>query len=119
MIIPNKCYSLPLKNNGKAILDPQWLEQLTTFDKSMTQYLLTFMENSEKKSFSQILIPPTMASVPEIFRPLIDVRSVIFTNCKPFYLALESIGFAYIYGKDNFLISDFYNPDNLPKIPYS
>lgn len=119
MVIPNKCYSLPLKNGGKCITAPEWLDQLSSFDKKMTQELLSFLEQSEKKSFSQLLIPPTMASVPEIFRPLIDVRSVIFTNCKPFYLALESIGFAYIYGKDNFLISDFYNPDNLPKIPYS
>lgn len=119
MVIPNKCYTLPLKNHGKILQDPEWLDTLQKFDPDIYQKLLTYIEDAGKKSITRILLPPTMTTVPEIFRPLIDIRSVIFTNNKPFYLALESVGFTYIYGKNNFLISDFHNPENLPPIPYS
>lgn len=119
MVIPNKCYTLPLKSHGKVLQDPEWLDSLQKFDPAIYQKLLTYIENAGNKAITRILLPPTMSTVPEIFRPLIDVRSVIFTNSKPFYLALESIGFTYIFGKDNFLISDFHNPDNHAPIPFS
>lgn len=119
MIIPNKCYSLPLRDGGKILNDPTWLEELKKFDVRMWRNLLDYKDAIGKKAITRILIPPTMVVIPKIFRPLIDVRSVIYTNNKPLFVALESIGFAYIHGKDNFVISDFYNPENYKPLPYS
>ncbi len=113
MLLPNKCFKLPLIDDGEILKNAAILEDIKTFDSEIHKRLLAFMEKYPKKSISHILVPPTVTVIPELFRPLIDVRSIIYENTKPFYLGLKSMGFGYTFSKNMLLITDFFNPKDL------
>ena len=120
IIIPNKCFVLPLKNDGKILLDPTWRAQVMSSHPQLLKRLDQYLERDEiKRTPTRIMLPPSISEIPEILRPLIDIRSIIFTNCQPFYLVLKSIGFAYNFAPDKFLIADFFEADKDISIPYN
>lgn len=117
MTIPVKCFKLPLRKNGMTLASPEYLERLRKFDKNVHDRLVRFLEKWDSKSINQLLIPMTITTIPEIFRPLIDTRGIIKNNCAAFYLGLESMGFAYTYGRYDFLISDFFQTGSQIALP--
>ena len=120
IIIPNKCYVLPLKGDGSILKDLGWQDRLLKEYPDCHRKLLAYLKQCDetKKKITRIVLPPSMGRIPEIFLPLIDIRSIIFTNCQPLYLVLKSIGFAYNFAPDKFLISDFFKSDEGYSIPY-
>ncbi len=112
MLLPNKCFKLPLIDDGEILKDSGVLDAIKAFDSAVHKRLLVFMEKYPKKSISHILVPPTVTVIPELFRPLIDVRSIIYENTKPFYLGLKSMGFGYTFAKNMLLVTDFFNPND-------
>lgn len=119
--IPTKCYVLPLKMNGKILNDPHWLEMLRKESPSVHRKLLDYMAElkKSKRTVSRLMLPPSIASIPEVLKPVMNIREIIYTNCKPLYLCLQAIGFAYNYGPDQFLVADFFEADKDFSIPYS
>lgn len=122
IVLPNKCFKLPLRREGKCLKEPGFLEKLRDFDEGCHDRLIRFMDEIEKNKLSYLLIPPTMTVVPEIFKDLLDFRSIIYTNTHPFYLGMESLGFGYCFnptGKPSTLVSDFFTVyEGQPEVPF-
>lgn len=122
IVLPNKCFKLPLRREGKCLKEPAFLEKLKAFDVGCYERLVQFMDEIEKNKLSYLLIPPTMSVVPEIFKDLLDFRSIIYTNTHPFYLGMESLGFGYCFnptGKPSTLVSDFFTVyEGQPEVPF-
>lgn len=109
--IPDKCYKLPLRRDGKVLMEEPFLSQLKAFDEQTYNNLTAYLDTLTKNKLSYLVIPPTMSVIPEILINLVDVRSIIFQNTRPFYLGLESLGFGYCYNPNNrpsTLVSDFF-----------
>lgn len=120
IIIPTKCYVLPLRNDGRCLDDPEWRAQLKKAYPEVHRRLLAYLAESKesKRKITRIALPPSISEIPKILLPLVDMRAVIFTNCQPFYLALKSIGFALNFAPDKFLVADFFEADKDFSIPY-
>lgn len=106
-VLPNKGYVMPIIGGGAAINDPVWLDRLKKSDIKIYNKLQAFKELYPKKNITRIIIPPTLSEVPEILRPILDVRRIIFSNGRPFYLFLRSFGIAVNDVDGKFLMSDF------------
>lgn len=111
--LPNKCFKLPLLGKGKVLKSEAFLKSLHDFNPGVHDRLLRFMAKHEKKAITQILFPPTLPFIPDILKQVLDVRSILYSNGSPFYLGLASMGFAYNFGSDSYIVSDFYNPNNI------
>lgn len=112
IVLPNKCYKIPLRRDGKVLMEKPFLDALKAFDRETFERMETYLSELTKNKLSYLIIPPTMSLVPEILRPLIDYRAIIYQNTHPFYLALESLGFGYCYnpnGRPSTLISDYFD----------
>lgn len=119
--IPNKCYVLPLKDKGNVLKSEKWLNYLKGQYPAIHDRLKAYLKPvyASGRNVSRLMLPPSIAEIPDILKPILDIRSVIYTNSKPLYLTLQSIGFAYNYGPDQFLISDFFEADKDFSVPYT
>lgn len=113
-VLPNKGLMIPVLAGGKAMRDPRWLLELQRFDPACHDRLQAFFESYPKKTMTSVILPTSLREVPEIFRPIINVRTVIYRNCRPFYLALKCLGIGLHYSNAEFLISDFHGAEDLP-----
>ena len=105
--IPNKVTVLPVKNKGTYIFKEEFREKLKAFDEDMERKLFLFLEKYNKKILTRILLPPSVKDIPEILRELIDIRSIIFTNGRPFYLLSRSFGLSFADKDLKTIASDF------------
>jgi hypothetical protein len=115
--IPNKGYALPVRDKGKYLMSEDWLDQLKSTYPDMYDRLMAFVAEHPTKSFSRLIIPPSLATVPDIIRPLIDVRHVLFTNDKPFALFVSSFNLSYTSSDSKLLARDYMEIDGMPEIP--
>lgn len=89
--IPTKCHIVPLNsvimdtNDYKEFLHRNYPD---IFDK-LYNYISTL---DPKKKISRIPINPVLNSIPQELIPLIDSKTIVYKNCSPMYLALESLG---------------------------
>lgn len=111
--LPNKCFKLPLKDDGRILSDPNFIKTwVETYPEIYDRYQ-KFRMLWPKKQISYLLLPPTLVRVPELLRSVIDIRTVISNNCQPLYLVLETLGIGLAYAKQDYLVTDFYNPTNI------
>ncbi len=106
-ILPTKGYKLPVLGGGAFYRDPQYLAQLQAYDPRLHDRLVQFL-GDHKRAPTRLLIPMTLKAVPDILRPLINIRAVVYGNSTPFILTLRSLGLAYTNPKDQWLLSDIY-----------
>lgn len=106
-VIPNKGYVIPLLNDGKILNNKEYLDTVEAFDPQLKERLLKFIETN-KRTITFIYIPMTLKRIPEILRPTIDVRSIIYSNTTPFVATLKSLGLAYTDSHNKMLLSDIY-----------
>ncbi len=109
--LPNKCYKLPLLNNGNILKDPAFIEQWNTAYPQTYEKYNNFITRWPKKKITALMIAPSLSVVPEFLRAALDIRAIIHDNCQPFYLILKSLGIGLAYANHNYLVSDFHNPD--------
>ena len=118
--LPNKCYSLPLRLKGKVLKDPEWLQLLHETHPEIFVKLQKYLQEIEGKrgDITRLVVTPSATEIPEILRSLIDIRSIIYTNCMPLYLILQSMGCAFTYKKNMMLVSDVFRTDDEMFIPF-
>lgn len=120
--LPNKCPQIPLRNRGKSLRDPEWLTQLAAYDAPTHERLLQYLEKNPDKPITSLILPPSLPSIPEIFRPLVNARKIIYKNGQPFYLVLRSLGIGINYALApgiGYLVSDFRAGSAEEVIPHS
>lgn len=86
---------------------PQYIEWLTSKNKSICNKFLKFIEKYGKHP-AYVAINPVTGRVPEELVPIIDTRSIIYHNIKPAYLILQQIGIMIPFSKDELLLSEMY-----------
>ena len=106
--IPNKCHIVPLI--PKLIRSDEYLNWLKIESPDIYQKMDEYLKNIDsKKNISRIPINPILSNIPKELLPLIDIRSIVYSNCAPLYLVLESFGLSFgVPSKKNMLFIDFY-----------
>ena len=116
--LPNKVFVLPVKNNGRHVFDPEWREKLKAFDPDLETRFMAFLDHHKKKSLGRIILPFSLRQIPQVFRDLIDIRHILHTNGKPFYLLGRSLGVAFADKKLKLLALDFVEMKDPPNIAF-
>lgn len=106
-VIPNKGYKLPLINDGKILKNEEYLKRVAMYDKALHDRLIKFMEENPRK-ITSIYIPMTLKRIPEILRPVIDIRGIVYSNATPFMVTLRSLGLGYTDANSQVMLSDLY-----------
>jgi hypothetical protein len=110
MVVPNKCYKIPLKGGKQFFKNTELLAKLKetypkTFDK-----LMQFVELNPKRDITAILIPPFRGKINPFFLDIMDIRAHISQCVVPYYHLLRALGLGSTNTEVNALVSDFYNP---------
>lgn len=114
-VLPNKGSVIPLI--GGAIKSPEYHAMLQEKAPDILIRLKAFMAKYPKKNITRIIMPQTLPAIPDIFRPVMDARSIIFKNGRPFYLLMQSFNLAVNDTKCSYLVSDFYDTSGV-EIPF-
>ena len=110
MIIPNKCYKIPLKGEDKLFKSPEFLKKLDDHHPKIAERLKDFMDANPKKKISHLLIPPFKGNTDSFFLDIMDVRANIHQVMTSYYHLLDSLGIGSVDKRYNGLVSDFYEP---------
>lgn len=113
MVIPNKCFKIPLKGGKRLFKDPEFLEKIAKSHPEVHQRLLRFLENNPKKDIQAIMLPPFKGKADSFFVDIMDIRSHISQVMSGYYLILDSLGIGTVDKRANTLVSDFYNPTKM------
>ena len=106
-VIPDKGYALPIIDGGRVFRDPAYLDRVEKFDKQMRRRLDDFFIKN-KRDITTVVFPMTLKQIPEILRPIIDIRSVVFANSTPFHVTMRSLGIGYTDSNNKSLMTDTY-----------
>lgn len=112
MVIPNKCFKIPIKREGKILRDPQFMEYLSKTYPSIYENLSAFLSQYPKRDIGYILIPPFKGQFHPFFVEIMDIRAHIAQVTTAYYHILNALGVGSIDKRADSLISDFYNPAN-------
>lgn len=112
MIIPNKCFKIPLKGK-KLFRDPEFLEKISKTHPDIHKRLVVFLEKYPKKDINAVLVPPFKGKADSFFVDIMDIRSHISQVMSGYYLILDSLGIGTVDKRANTLVSDFYNPEKM------
>lgn len=113
MVIPNKCYKIPLKNGKRLFRDPVFLSHLEQTHPVIHKNLMRFMANYPKRDITYLLIPPFKGNIQPFFTEIMDVRAHISQVMMAYYHTLDGLGIGTVDKRANGLVSDFYNPAQL------
>ena len=115
IVLPNKCYVLPLIDGGKRIWEnDKWFTLVKEKEPKVYPKLLAFkgIAKGLEKEITRLCIPASIPEIPDILRPIISIRKVVYANCSPLYRILSCMGIDYTYkNQDNTefsLISDLF-----------
>ena len=117
--IPTKCHIVPL--NPTLFFNEGYRAMLRENYPDIFINLMDCLGKIGNKKITRIPLNPALESIPPELIPLIDAKSIVYKNCAPLYLALESFGLStgiptnkkvlyvdyfgvsedYIYGKQN------------------
>lgn len=109
-VIPNKGYEIPLMANGKVLKDERYLARLKDYDSSLYERLLVFMDQNPR-AITRLILPMTLKQIPDIIRPIIDIRGIVYDNSTPFIVTMRALGIVWTTPKDQTLLSDIYKKD--------
>lgn len=110
MVIPNKCYKIPLKGGKKLFRNPEFLEKLKETSPDIHDRLVAFMANHPKRDISAILIPPFKGKTLPFFLEIMDIRSHISQIMMGYYHVLNALGIGTVSPNVDGLVSDFFDP---------
>jgi len=115
MVIPNKCFKIPIKREGKIFRDPVYMEYLKETYPKIYENLAAFLDLYPKRDIGYILIPPSKGQFHPFFVEIMDIRAHIGQVTTAYYHMLNALGIGSLDKRGDALISDFYNP-TLPAI---
>ena len=105
---------LPLINGGKKIFEnKEWFKLLEEKEPNVHYKLLNFRAKTKelREEISRLCIPASIPEIPEILKPILDIRKIIYSNCSPIYRILSCMGLdctINLNNKEYSLISDIY-----------
>lgn len=100
--IPTKCFLLPLTN----VRSQTFRERLSAKYPDIYERLMKFFEKYPDKDLTRIPLNPLVDKIPDELRPVINYRSIIYANCRPMYIILQSLGYTFGNAKYVHLVSD-------------
>ncbi len=110
MILPNKCFKIPLKGDKKFFKNEILINQLTEKYPEIMQRFKAFREKTNNRDISFILIPPFKGEIKSIFIDIMDMRRHISESMTAFYRFLNALGIGSVDRREDGLVSDFYDP---------
>jgi hypothetical protein len=110
MVIPNKCFKIPIKREGKIFRDPVYMEYLKQTYPKIYENLAAFLDLYPKRDIGYILIPPSKGQFHPFFVEIMDIRAHIGQVTTAYYHMLNALGIGSLDKRGDALISDFYNP---------
>jgi hypothetical protein len=109
--IPQKCHVVPINNN--LLKQPAYLEKLKTDYPIIYKKFTEFLDKYPKKKITRIILP-THVLIPEEILPVVDLRSIVYSNASPLYLAIRSLGIGINFKNRQMIMSDMYSSIQLP-----
>ncbi len=88
ILLPTKTYVIPLVGFKSAA----YLEYLDKTDINLAEKLREAIRIYNNKDINFIPINSMLTTTPEVLRKVIDIRSIIYTQSKPLYLIMRSLG---------------------------
>lgn len=116
MVIPNKCFKIPLIREGKILKDPVFLAELQQKYPKIYTHLTAFIEANPKRNISYLLIPPFRGDIDPFFVSIMDIRRHTYQVMEAYYNLLDGLGIGTVDARADGLVSDFYDPA-IPFIP--
>lgn len=113
IIIPSKVYSVPVKQKGKYLTSELFLNNLKTTNFNLYSKFVNYVQK-DPRPISRFIFPLTM-DIPSEIKDTIFIRGMIYNNCKPLYLVLNSLNITYEYQNSTLtkltLVSDYYRTE--------
>ena len=100
--LPTRVALVPIKQKLCAADLAHLKRDHRKFYNKMSEFILA------KKIPKSLAINPELEEIPEILRSLIDVRSTVLDNMKPFYRTLNALGIRHDFETKDVLLSDMY-----------
>lgn len=110
MVIPNKCYKIPLIGGKKFIKSDLFQVDIKNKHPKIYERLNAYIEKYPNRDISYFLVPPFKGKVQPFFVDIIDSRSHISQVMTPYYHLLRGLGIGTVDNRANALVSDFYDP---------
>jgi hypothetical protein len=110
MVIPNKCYKIPLKDGKKFAKNTEMMASLEKNHPAVYARFVSFIERNPKRDISAILVPPLKGRFNPFFLEIMDIRAHIAQSMTGYYHLLNGLGIGTVERKINTLVSDFYDP---------
>lgn len=112
--IPSKVYCIPIKGaKGKYIKSEEYMSWLKATNRNIHDNLIKYI-NDNDYDITRIIFPMNVRIPVEIHK-LLSIERLIYTNCKPLYLVLNSLGMAYAYQNKartkTVLVSSYYRSE--------
>ena len=87
IVIPTKCYVVPLIN----VKSKSFVEGLKSRNETMGLAWERFVKSTDK-AINRIPINPITNQIPEELRPICDFKNIVFSNTRPLYLMMSTLG---------------------------
>lgn len=110
MIVPNKCFKIPLRGGKKLFKDPEFMEELSKTHPVIHKNLVRFMENNPKRDIGAVLVPPFKGEADPFFVGIMDIRTHISQVMAGYYHLLDALGIGTVDRRASALVSDFHDP---------
>lgn len=110
MVIPNKCFKIPLRGGRRLFKDPEFLERIKVSYPGIHDRLLAFLEKHPKRDIKSIYIPPFKGQMNSFFSEVMDIRNHISQVMAGYYHLLDAFGIGTVDIRVNGLVSDFFDP---------
>lgn len=102
--VPTKCFMVPVTDLSSS----KYLTFLKRKNEDIYQRLTKYLAKSDKL-ITRIPINPTLDRVPVELRPIMETRKIVYSNTKPLYTILRSLGVPTLAtSKSTGLLSDVY-----------
>ena len=103
----------PLKVVSIPVLQPtsDYMNWLKGENPSIYKLMVKYLEQNSGALPNNLLINPGCETVPKELRPLINIRSIVYTAMKPTYMTLSCLKIAVGNDKLKMLLSDIYGPE--------
>lgn len=95
-----------------------WLDEIK--DRELAERLETYLREQKRTGVTSLMLPRAVVEVtglPEEIIQAMDIRGLIMSTVRPFYLALESLGIFLMNGNNTKLVSDIVTPDGTLVMP--
>lgn len=107
VVLPNRFMKVPLQGEDKNWYNEKLMSEFKSNYPEVYKSLMEFRERNPSKKINYLVVPASVGSIPDMFRPWLDKRKVIKDMCTPYYLALRSLNLSVAIPERDVLVMDF------------